>query len=979
MKINAFILILAVLTCTAPAAMVQVYGQNVWYVDDDAPGDPNPGDPAYSDPLEDGSPDHPFDAIQEAVDAAVDYDAVMILDGTYTGTGNRNIDFNGKDLVAGNLNGPEHCIIDLEGAGQGFIFSIGETDAAIIGNLTIRNGHTEDYGGAVCCENNSHPTIINCVIESSTAKIGGGGISCFMSSPAITNCRILSNSATGWEYWYDGFPVGYWVCLDGFGGGIYCESASPVISNCVIADNTAFISTYHCQDFERAAEGGGIYCKASNPTITNCTIRSNEAGLRGGGIFSGDFSNPLVLNTVLWDNQAEEGFHIWVEYNASLAVQYSNVSGVLNSVFMEAGAVMNRGAGMIDEDPLFESLDPRDGHLSSGSPCINAGSPLYSPMPDETDLDGEDRVLFCRVDMGADETHFFKADCNQNGTADACDIARGLCEDCNGNDVPDGCEVGRRLFDEVDQKPGFQGGDGGARCIPTQNDLNGNCIPDTCEYLSAGSAEPRFDHVIWVDDDAVRDPGPGDPEISDPWEDGTRDYPYDALQEAIDAADEGDMVMVLDGTYRGVGNKNLNLYGRAITVRSLYGPVNCMIDAENDGLGFYFNNGETSATRVEGFTVMNGTGYDDGGYYRGGAVYCGAGSSPTITICVLKDNEVQDRGGAVYCEASDPVISYCIIRDNRCGGEDRGGGIYGEYASPTITNCMIKSCNGSGISIRGEQNSDVEIRDCVVTQNTSSGITCQYTHDLIITNCTITENISEDGGGIECRSSDVQIRDCLIQDNQYLWGGGIYCDTVDSDIRNCTIMNNSPKQSMWSSSGGGIFYTDSTHNVVTIRDCIIADNETESAGGGLFFDDTYPDVTNCTITNNSAENGGGIWIDDGTLTAVNTILWNNQAVRGDQIYMAHDEPDVNISYSDVEDGQSGIRQVSGNLNWGAGMIDADPMFSDPDNLDYHLLTGSPCIDTGDPAFVPDPGETDMDGEDRVASGRVDMGSDEYHE
>ncbi len=82
------------------------------------------------------------------------------------------------------------------------------------------------------------------------------------------------------------------------------------------------------------------------------------------------------------------------------------------------------------------------------------------------------------------------------------------------------------------------------------------------------------------------------------------DYP--TIQEAIDAAVDGDEVVVADAVYTGPNNKNLNFNGRLITVRSENGPTNCIIDCEGDGRGFFFNSSETATATVQGFTITNG-------------------------------------------------------------------------------------------------------------------------------------------------------------------------------------------------------------------------------------------------------------------------------------------------------------------------------------------------------------------------------------
>jgi len=75
---------------------------------------------------------------------------------------------------------------------------------------------------------------------------------------------------------------------------------------------------------------------------------------------------------------------------------------------------------------------------------------------------------------------------------------------------------------------------------------------------------------------------------------------YDTIQSAIDAASDGDEVVVADGIYTGDGNKNLEFLGKAITVRSENGPENCIIDCESSGRGFYFHHDEDSSSVVKG-------------------------------------------------------------------------------------------------------------------------------------------------------------------------------------------------------------------------------------------------------------------------------------------------------------------------------------------------------------------------------------------
>ena len=77
---------------------------------------------------------------------------------------------------------------------------------------------------------------------------------------------------------------------------------------------------------------------------------------------------------------------------------------------------------------------------------------------------------------------------------------------------------------------------------------------------------------------------------------------------------------------------------------------------------------------------------------------------------------------------------------------------------------------------------------------------------------------------------------------------------------------------------------------------------------------------------------------------MNAIVWDNLpqeiGLKGSTI----------IAYSDVKGGKDGIL-IEGDsyVNWQNGNLDADPLFFDPENNDFHLQEGSPCNDAGNPA------------------------------
>lgn len=196
-------------------------------------------------------------------------------------------------------------------------------------------------------------------------------------------------------------------------------------------------------------------------------------------------------------------------------------------------------------------------------------------------------------------------------------------------------------------------------------------------------------------------------------------------------------------------------------------------------------------------------------------------------------------------------------------------------------------------------------------------------------------------------SNDAHLVGFTIQNGLGSFGGGIYCNTFSSpSISNCKIINNNGR-----AIGGGVYCYGGSNPIV--RNCLIAGNSTAVKGGGIACrSDSRPVFINCTITDNEAENGGGALycLSGGEPVFVNSIFWGNSA----QQVLFNDSGSPNSVYFNTCDIQGGEESIETSGNGSAELescFDSDPLFREPDSLDYALEPGSPCIDTGIARFV----------------------------
>lgn len=256
-----------------------------------------------------GGGDYP--TIGEGVAAAVNRDTVYVAPGTYMGPSNRDISFEGRNIVLKSEGGRARTIIDCQGEGRGFYLVDGTDETALIEGFTVRNG--SGSGGGIRCVN-AYPTVSDCVFEDCDGEGYGGGA--FLTNPVMP---------------------------------------SPLFENCVFARNVASL------------EGGAVRLDFSDPVFRNCTMYGNAAP-DGGGVCCGTFSFPTFENCII--AFSSEGAAVSCPDASVATVFHSCVFGNAGGDSL-CGLYWEN----LFEDPLLCDPSTGDYRIHESSPAAPTGNP----------------------------------------------------------------------------------------------------------------------------------------------------------------------------------------------------------------------------------------------------------------------------------------------------------------------------------------------------------------------------------------------------------------------------------------------------------------------------------------------------------------------------------------------------------------------------------------------------------------------------
>lgn len=704
----------------------------------------------------------PYSTIQEAIDASNDGDTVVVHPGTYTGEGNRDIDFLGKAITVRSEDPDEEgivaaTIIDCQGTGEdphrAFILQSEEDANSIIDGFTIINGYIridglaagegeteggpgqDSYGGAINCTNSS-PTIRNCIIRNCIAEggKGGNGTPGTPGEPGDPNDPNDPGIPPT-----EGGPGG--SAGSGYGGAIYCDPYSgPTILNCRISNCSALGG--------EGGEGGegGTGGEPNDPNAPDGTSGSSDTSGYGGGIYIAAGSIATVTDCYFTDCNAVAGAGDGESRGGALYYG-TGYSGAFtgNANDCEAGY----GAGIYCDANCTFALA---GNTFAGGIGMY-GTGVYFDANCVLTMDN------CLVTDGTGDFGtgiYFGADCNAtlsnvdilNHTATA--DGAGLYCGSNGVLTLNNCNV---------MQSEAMGSGGAIYC-----DSNGILTLNKCNVEESTAAGKGG--AIYCDSNSVLDF-------------------QDCNITQSTAGGDGGGIYYAGGPAMSLSNCGLS------DNHSLYGYGGCIYG------------GDPFAYVADTNVVIINCAIGNNSAQYGGAL-CLSGTNSVLTDSDLRNNTAEYGGGAFWYR-SKISINNCAISGNSAEGLTycSGGGLYCLDSSLSIRNSDMVGNSAIGFGgaafiigpnlLGGSQ----ELKNCLITGNTAgldgAGLSCNVDAALKMTNCTVAGNQVLDfdgsGGGISCYAASVEIINSILWNNAAQYGAQIAIgDPLEPNNPPATVM-----------------------------------------------------------------------------------------------------------------------------------------------------------------------------------------------
>ncbi|MCB9516238.1 MAG: T9SS type A sorting domain-containing protein [Candidatus Latescibacteria bacterium] len=329
-----------------------------------------------------------YATIQAGIDACSEGDTVLVAPGTYTGAGNRDLNFHGVNLVLTSEAGPEVTVVDCELQSRALTLSSGETEGTLVEGFTIANGRAT-WGGAILCSQVSVSfrdlVLVHNASDQHPYGGTGGAIRCDRSAVALERVKFVENTA--WARSDSWFGTRY-----ALGGGLFAYSSQITMDHVEFRGNLAYNEVLGYDECCPYSDGGGAFLSGGSNVLRNCVFVNNVASVQdtpysaastGGALWSS--GEASIENCVFSSNAADAaaavlaGSHTTLTASAfvynteSDAVHAVDPSQVTCCVFWAndgSDAAFEGMGGNLLADPMFCDLPGGNFRVGSDSPCL---------------------------------------------------------------------------------------------------------------------------------------------------------------------------------------------------------------------------------------------------------------------------------------------------------------------------------------------------------------------------------------------------------------------------------------------------------------------------------------------------------------------------------------------------------------------------------------------------------------------------------